>query len=65
MITRVKEDCVGRRYKREAVYIMSLNSTSLQIDGSLAVNTPQTLRVDCNWSFIRQPTADQKPFREE
>lgn len=65
MITRVKEDCVGRRYKREAIYIRSLNSTNLQIVRSQAVNTPLTLRTDYNWSFIHRPTADQKPVREE
>lgn len=44
MITRVKEDCVGRRYRREAVYSRSLSSTNLRIDQSQAVNSPQTLR---------------------
>lgn len=56
---------MGRRYKSEAIYIRSLNITNLQIDRSQAVNTPQTLRAHCNWSFIPRPTADQKPVRKE
>lgn len=44
MITRVKEDCVGRRYRYEVVYIRSLSSANVRIDRSQAVNSPQTLR---------------------
>lgn len=64
MITRVKEDCVDHRYKCEAIYIRSLNSTNLQIDQSQAVNAPRTLKANCN-CFIPPPTADQKPVIEE
>lgn len=34
MITRVKNDCVGHRYKCEAIYSRSLSNTNLRVDRS-------------------------------